>query len=184
MFRKGKAGTVTVELDQVESALLSQLLGQMVSLLETPDVPEDPDPLARLVGLDGPTEAPRDPALARLFPSAYVDDEEASSEFRRFTEPDLRSRKMADARTVLDVVADLDGKVTLGTAQARAFLGALNDMRLTLGTRLGITDEQRDRSRALESHEADEGENAGLHVYDWLTYLQGTLIEAITGQRS
>ena len=34
----------------------------------------------------GPTAAPEDPVLARLFPTAYADDEEAASEFRRFTE--------------------------------------------------------------------------------------------------
>ena len=42
---------------------------------------------------------PDDPALARLLPDAYADDEEAAAEFRRFTERDLRDAKARDART-------------------------------------------------------------------------------------
>ena len=41
----------------------------------------------------GPTSAPEDPVLARLFPTAYPDDEEAAAEFRRFTEGGLRDGK-------------------------------------------------------------------------------------------
>ena len=44
------------------------------------------------------------PVLARLLPDAYRDDTEAAGEFRRFTEQDLRSGKVAAARTVLDTL--------------------------------------------------------------------------------
>src|SRR3546814_11051811 len=50
----------------------------------------------------GPTTAPEDPVLARLFPSAYPDDEEAAGEFRRFTESTLRDGKARAAVAIID----------------------------------------------------------------------------------
>ena len=40
--------------------------------------------------------------LARLFPTAYPDDEEAAAEFRRFTEGTLRDGKAARRRRIID----------------------------------------------------------------------------------
>jgi hypothetical protein len=117
----------------------------------------------------GPSEPPRDPAVARLFPNAYSDDDQAAAEFRRFTEPALRHRKVDAARVLVDLLQQ-DGNTNLDREQAAAVLAALNDLRLILGTRLGIGQEQ-------SQHEPDPGHD----LYDYLTYLQGTLVHAIAG---
>ena len=54
----------------------------------------------------GPTAEPEDPVLARLFPTAYPDDEEAAGEFRRFTEGALRDGKAAAAYAVIDTLEE------------------------------------------------------------------------------
>lgn len=161
---------VRLVLESFEAELLEQLLGQMVDLLDVPDVEKDPDPLAALVGMDGPTEKPTDPALARLFPDGYIDDSEASSEFRMFTEPELRNKKTMAARIAQATLEHWKEKYDLTDEQAQSWLLALNDMRLTLGTRLGVGEVMDD--------EFDPDE-PGFHLYDWLTYIQGTLVEAL-----
>jgi hypothetical protein len=163
-------GQVRLELEDFEVELLEQLLGQMVDLLGVPDVEKDPDPLAALVGMDGPTEKPADPALARLFPDGYVDDDEAAAEFRMFTEPELRIKKTMSARIAQATLEHWKESCDLTDEQAQSWLLALNDMRLTLGTRLGIGNVM------PEDFDPDE---PGYHLYDWLTYIQGTLVEAL-----
>ena len=169
MFKRSAQNIVTLDLTKEEKEILLDLYLQMQSLLAVPEMPENLDPLAALVGLAGPTEAPGDPAVARLFPSAYVDDEDAAADFRRYTEPDLRTEKIANLKKV---VQSLDGefeKLELTAEQTNAWLRSLNDLRLVLGTRLGITNERED--------ELDD--DPGFHLYDYLTYLQGTLIDAL-----
>jgi hypothetical protein len=172
MFRRTK-GIVVLTLDADESELLGQLFGQMIELLAPPDVPEHTDPLARLVGMDGPTEPPRDPALARLFPAGYRDDAAAAADFRRFTEPDLRNGKVMNARIAQALLEEWTGTRELTTDQAKAVMLAFNDMRLTLGTRIGI-------GEIHDDEDDEEVDDPAMHLYDWLTYLQGTLVDAIS----
>ena len=163
-------GQVRLELEDYEAELLDQLLGQMVDLLDVPDVAKDPDPLAALVGMDGPTEKPSDPALARLFPDGYIDDTDAAAEFRMFTEPELRNKKAMAARIAQATLEHWKEKYDLTDDQTQSWLLALNDMRLTLGTRLGVGEIMDD------DFDPDE---PGFHLYDWLTYIQGTLVEVL-----
>ena len=71
-----------------EADLLRSLASQLVELLrnEVAAPRRASDPLEQLLDFSGPTTEPEDPVLARLFPTAYPDDEEAAGEFRRFTE--------------------------------------------------------------------------------------------------
>lgn len=169
MFKRSIRGKVTLNLKEDERKILLQLFEQMQQLLELPDVPQNPDPLALLVGLDGPTEIPSDPALARLFPAAYVDDQAAASDFRRFTEPDLRNEKLTNVELVSHLLENNSEKLELNQAQINAWLKSLNDVRLVLGTRLGISEEYREQSST----------DPGLHLYDYLTFLQSTLIDSL-----
>lgn len=103
-------GGAAVVLDDVEISILRSLAVQLMELIGPGDEPaEDADPLAALFA-EGPSEPPSDPALKRLFPDAYGGDSEelraAASDFRRYTENDLRARKREDA---LLVVRALDG---------------------------------------------------------------------------
>ena len=171
MFRSGIRGKLTLELDAAELEVLSQLFDQMADLLEDPQSELDSDPLAKLLNMSGSTQISEDPALARLFPDGYSDDEHASADFRRFTEQDLKARKVVALNTARESLKDWQGKSSITQQQALDWLKALNDLRLVLGTRLEITDE-RDRD-----YDSDE---PGFHLYNYLTYLQGTLIDALT----
>ena len=171
MFKSGPGGKLTLKLDPAEVGVLSQLFEQMAELLDEPDNESAVDPLAQLLNMGGSTQISDDPALARLFPDGYSDDEHASADFRRFTEQDLRAQKVAALATVIGTLSDWSGKASVTQHQAQDWLKALNDLRLVLGTRLEISDE------VDTDFEADE---PGIHLYNYLTYLQGTLIDALT----
>ena len=169
MFSRTGNGKIILTLSEDERLLLVDLYRQMHNLLETPDVPVDPDPLAALVGLDGPTQEPTDPAIARLFPNAYLDDKNAAQDFRRYTEPDLRNEKKQNLDIVSDSLEQKLIQVELTDQEVSAWLKSLNDLRLVLGVRIGITDNYRE----------DLVEDPGFHLYDYLSYLQSSLIDAL-----
>lgn len=171
MFKSGIGGKLTLKLDDAELGVLSQLFEQMAELLEHPESESGTDPLAQMLNMSGSTQISEDPALARLFPDGYSEDEHASADFRRFTEQDLRAQKIAAVASAQETLSEWTGKSTLTQQQAQDWLKALNDLRLVLGTRLEITDE------VETDFEADE---PGIHLYNYLTYLQGTLIDALT----
>ena len=171
MFKSGLSGKLTLKLDDAELGVLSQLFEQMAELLEHPESEAGADPLAKMLNMSGSTQISEDPALARLFPDGYSDDEHASADFRRFTEQDLRAQKLAALTTVRESLDRWIGKTSITAQQAQDWLKAINDLRLVLGTRLEIADE------VDTDFEADE---PGMHLYNYLTYLQGTLIDALT----
>ena len=174
-FRRTLTGRVVLRVDDVEKGLLTMLLQQLRDFV-TPDRAEPEDPLARLVGIDPQAEAPDDPALARLFPDAYLDDAEAAAEFRRFTERSLRETKVANATTALETLTRSGEKVTLTSQEAEAWLGSLTDIRLALGSRLAITE---DSMAELADLPDDDPRSATFHVYDWLTFLQESLVQSL-----
>lgn len=171
MFKSGLGGKLTLKLDDAELGVLSQLFEQMAELLEHPESEAGADPLAKMLNMSGSTQISEDPALARLFPDGYSDDEHASADFRRFTEQDLRAQKLAALTTVRESLDGWIGKSSITAQQAQDWLKAINDLRLVLGTRLEIADE------VDTDFEANE---PGIHLYNYLTYLQGTLIDALT----
>jgi Domain of unknown function (DUF2017) len=124
----------------------------------------------------GPVEPPDDPAIARLLPDGYRDDPEAAGEFRRYTEQGLRSGKVEAARTVLATLPGDGGRVRLGREDAEVWLRALNDVRLALGVRLGITE---DYEYELAQDGGTDPRSAYLQVYDWLSFLQESLVRAL-----
>lgn len=172
-FRRNRHGQVWMRLGPQERALLADLLGQMLELLG-PDPAASSDPLAELVGIDETAAHPSDPALARLFPDAY-EDAELADEFRRFTQRDLGAAKRANLSTALGTLARPD-PTRLGRDEAMAWLGALNDLRLTLGTRLGITDDGPEEFLGMPDDDPARGTYL---VYDWLTYHQDRLVRAL-----
>ena len=171
MFKSGLGGKITLKLDDAEQGVLSQLFEQMAELLSDSEGEASSDPLAKMLNMSGSTQISEDPALARLFPDGYSDDEHASADFRRFTEQDLRAQKIVALATVRTALDSWTGKSTVTAQQAQDWLKALNDLRLVLGTRLEIN-EVSDRE-----HESDD---PGMHLYNYLTYLQGTLIDSLT----
>lgn len=134
--------------------------------------------LEEMFALSDSAVLPDDPVLARLLPDAYPDDPGAAGEFRRYTESGLRSGKVAAARTVLDTLPETGGRVRLSADEAQAWLRSLNDIRLALGVRLNVTE---DRDALLEQAGQGGPQATGLWIYDWLTLIQETLVEALAG---
>ena len=190
-FRKGRGGRVTADVEPVEAAVLGQCAADLLALLadDEPDEPDEPgaapdsraqDPLAALVGMpSGPVEAPEDPALQRLLPDGYGDDDpEASRELRRYTDADLRGGKRAHAGTVLATLPGEGGKLVLDRDEADAWLGCLNDLRLVLGTRRDVTEDLDPDGLAV-----DDPRRQALQVYGWLGWLQESLISCLSPRR-
>jgi hypothetical protein len=142
----------------------------------TPGVPTVAD-LEAMLGMSGTAQAPEDPALARLLPDAYRDDPDAAGEFRRFTEQSLRSAKQESARIVLDTLPADGGPVKLSGEQAQSWLRALNDVRLALGVRLGVTEEFEEQWQELDPVDP---RSAAFEVYAWLGGVQESLVQALT----
>jgi hypothetical protein len=186
-FRRTRAG-ISISLDPIEVAVLGQVLREMAEVIGPQPVAAETDSWARELGLGelgGPgdagagPQAPTDPIRARLFPAAYPDDAEAAREFRRFTEADLRAGKAANAGAVLESLPDSGGAVDLDDEGCSAWLGALNDARLALGTALEVDENTHYEPAARRG---DEARAQRLSVYFWLGELQDSLLEALTGE--
>jgi hypothetical protein len=188
--RHRRSGRVIATFTGFEADLLRSLASQLVELLRNEAaVPhEASDPLEAMLDFSGPTSEPEDPVLARLFPTAYPDDEEAAAEFRRFTEGTLRDGKARGAASIIDdleeagLPAELteDGlmiDVELDPPAAEVWLRSFTDLRLALATRLGVEEGDEAVWHALP----DEDPRAQAHdIYEWVGYLQETLVEAIS----
>lgn len=147
---RSRGGRVVARLDVHEVALLRGLLDDVVTIVRADDAEH--------------------PITQRLFPDASPDPK-AAADIRDLIHDDLREAKLATAKAMLDSLPD-DGRVDLDTETAEQWLAALNDVRLTIGTAIGVTEEMYD----TEPSEDD----AGLHLYHWLTFLQETLVEAVS----
>jgi hypothetical protein len=186
--RHRRSGHLIATFSGFEADLLRSLAGQLVELLRNEAaVPDDRDPLEAMFDFSGPVSEPEDPVLARLFPNAYGNDDEASAEFRRFTEGSLRDGKAAAAGTIIDTLEEAglpsqleeDGlmiDVELDDEAAHAWLRCFTDVRLALATRLGVEEDDEEYWYALP----DEDPRAQAHhLYEWVGYLQETLVRAL-----
>jgi Domain of unknown function (DUF2017) len=189
---RGTADGATARFAAAQAGIIRDLVDQVVQLIaaDEPDQaadepaawpdngPDDPADLEALTGLsDTDPSPPDDPVVARLLPDAYRDDPEASGEFRRYTERSLRSEKAAAARTVLATLPPRGGRIRLSGPEAQAWLRALNDVRLALGTRLGVTDDFEDQVAEIGP---DDPRSAAVGIYQWLAFLQETLVQALS----
>lgn len=116
-------------LDEVEVDLLRTLVSSLADVLAGRD--------------------PRDAAVQRLFPATVVGDDEADAELRGLIHDDLAGVKRAglDALgAILDRATHRGGhlRIELSPDDTLLVLGVLNDLRLAIGARIGITDLDRD----------------------------------------
>jgi hypothetical protein len=187
--RHRKSGAAVTTFTAFEADLLRSLAAQLIELLRNESATPQPagDSLEDMLDFAGPTREPEDPVLARLFPTAYREDEEAAAEFRRYTESDLRNGKAAGAAAVIDTLEEAglpaepqDGlfiDVELDRATALTWMRSFTDMRLAIATRLGIEEGDEDAWYALP----DDDPRAQVHdIYDWVGYLQETLVQAVS----
>ena len=189
-FQPRHGGGAVATFSGFESDLLRSLASQLVELLrnEVAAPTQSSDPLEDLLDFSGPTTEPDDPVLARLFPTAYPEDEEAAGEFRRFTERTLRDGKAASAVLIIDTLEEAglppeleeDGlwiDVELDRSAAHAWLRSFTDIRLALATRLGIEENDETYWDALP----DDDPRSHVHdIYEWVGYLQETLVRALS----
>jgi hypothetical protein len=186
--RHRRSGVSMATFTAFEADLLRSLAGQLIELLrnESATAGVQTDPLEQLLDFSGPTTEPDDPVLARLFPTAYPDDEEAAGDFRRFTESALRDGKAGAAASIIDVLEEAgltdepaDGTyidVELDEATAMTWMRSFTDMRLAIATRLEVEDGDEDYWHSLP----DDDPRAQVHdIYDWLGYLQETLVHSL-----
>lgn len=114
-----------------------------------------------------------DEGVARLFPPAYRDDADANAEYERLTRGELASGRLA-ALEALASTADAD---ELADDDANAWCGALNDLRLVLGGRLGVTEGLYEDGIDPRDPRAEQ-----LALYGWLTWLQAELVDALASR--
>lgn len=117
---RAAGGRVVVRLEESERRILASLVAELRSELEDP------------------ASAAPEGSLGRLYPPAFPDEPEAEAGYRKLVQPGLvdgRLQQVAAVEASLDA-GELDG------AQAAAWLGVLNDLRLALGSRLGIEDDR------------------------------------------
>lgn len=154
--------TVRMRLARVEGIQLAQLV----------------DDLRDLVGSERDVS---DPAISRLAPDPYPDDEDESRSFREATRDDLLDRRALDAEVVRAALGSLRGDMReispteavtehdllIPHADVDAWLRTLTTLRLVIAERLGV-----------ESDDDRDPEDARFDVYDWLGYRLELLIDA------
>jgi uncharacterized protein DUF2017 len=140
-------GRVRLHFQPHEAALLLELLDELEGLLEDPE----------------------DPALRRLFPPAHT-DRESEEQYRSLVGDQL----LAGRAKALATVRDTLGSDRLDPDQADAWLRALNDLRLVLGTRLDVSEEI-----DWEAVDLQDPRGRDLAVYGYLSWLQEQLVEAL-----
>ena len=185
--RHRRSGACVATFTAFEADLLRSLAGQLIELLRDEEAtPGGADPVEEMFDFSGPTTVPEDPVLARLFPTAYPDDDEAAADFRRFTESSLRNGKAAAAASIIETLEQAglpdepeDGlfiDVELDKASAMSWLRSFTDMRLAIATRLGVEEGDEDYWHSLPP----EDPRAQVHdIYEWLGYVQETLVESV-----
>lgn len=224
-FIRAEDGAIHIVFTSQEAHVLINLTEQILELLGDGAVNSeiDIDPIFQMMGLGsmmdlgssmdmgGSEQPPEDPVLRRLLPNAYK-DEKSASEFRRYTEHGLREKKRAHALTVYEALIpqdedwNADQPIDRGSIEikfidndAMAWLGALNDLRLALAVRLGISKEFNEGSSPIGETNLDfqpKSDSSDLHkkyelmtesdpmkavyaVYSWLGWLQQTLLELL-----
>ncbi|HEX9350874.1 MAG TPA: DUF2017 family protein [Gaiellaceae bacterium] len=146
-IERDSTGAVRLNFDEEELLLLREFLAELQGLLEDPD----------------------DPALRRLFPPAH-DDLESEEQYRSL----VRGQLVRGRAEALAAVRDTLGRETLSPKEADAWLRALNDLRLVLGTHLDVTEDT-----DFEKLDPREARGRDLAVYAYLSWLQEELVEAL-----
>jgi hypothetical protein len=150
---RNRRGGFEVRLPAEERSLLASLPGQLERLLDS---------------LPGSGERPD--ALRRLFPVAYARDADAEAAYAALVGADLLDHH----REALAVLAQTADATRLSDEEAEAWLAALNDLRLVVGTSMGIDEDPPEIGE-------DDPHYAEWVCYSYLSFLQGELVDALMG---
>lgn len=146
VVRRTRHGRYQINLGPDERAMLRALPADLLERLADPD----------------------DPGLRRLFPPAYGVDEERAAEYRRLMQDDLVERHR-EALNVLETTADAS---ELSEEELLGWLNALNQIRLVLGTRLDVSEDDDPGAAPSNPEQA---------VYLFLGALQELVVDALSG---
>lgn len=179
-FRRTPGG-YTASFEPAERDLIRELAEDVRALLRPADTTADGgtvDPLEALVGITENPTIPADSAVARLLPAASSDDE-AATEYRRYTERDLRETKRANLAMLAFDIESSD--LRLNEEHARAWAAALGDIRLVLADRLQITDEERadEIGTITDASQVTNNEEYMAMVYNFISWVQDSLMLAM-----
>ena len=148
MIRRTRDGSFELRLPDGERQMLRDLLPQLRAALEG--------------------DAASDPGFKRLFPKAYVQDPEHEAEYQSLVGDELAAMRLAQ----IDMVLTTIGQDRLSEEEAFAWMGAVNDLRLVLGTRLDVSEET---DLAVDPADPDA---AAYSLYGYLGWLLEMLVEA------
>ena len=150
-------GRLRLQLEPVEVALLQSLLDQLEAVL------------------DGAADDGAEEIRARLVPAAYRDDPEAAQEFHRLTADALRSERDERIAAFRAELASSEAVDITDPDHARRWIQVLNDLRLAIGTRLGVTEDD------PPDFDPDEAGAELRAVYHWLTAVQDAVVVELMG---
>jgi hypothetical protein len=170
-------------LDSHEAALLRNLVASMIGLLDERESSSPSDELEQITGMKtGNAKPPDNATLRRLLPDFSKPDDAVpgsadslNAALRSLHEPAIIDAKRVAAQQLLDTLPDDGRRFELTEDAANAWVAAVNDLRLALGTMLDIRPDGPDRlpdDHPLAPH---------LDVYQWLTVLQEYLVVALIG---
>jgi len=139
-------GTFELRLGDDERELIARLAAELRDLL----VSEETD------------------GLERLYPPGYANDPDREQEYQQLTHDELLTKRLAS----IDVVEQTVTQTSLDEDQINAWMGAINDLRLVLGTRLDVTED-------MDDIEPDDPRAGAFAVYHYLTYLLAEIVYAL-----
>jgi hypothetical protein len=123
-----------------------------------------PEQLRQLIAND-------DPSTKRLYPPGYGDDPERDAEYRALTRDDLTAVRLESLR-ILEETVDAE---RLDDEQLDAWLHALNDLRLVLGTKLDVSEDPERDEELLSGSDAEL-----FAVYSYLGWLVEQTVRALS----
>jgi hypothetical protein len=171
-----------------EASILDSLVKSILDMLEERESSTPADELEQITGIKaGNPRRPKDATMRRLLPDFYRTErthpagsaaaESLNAALRSLHEPAIIEAKRAAGERMLRTMPAGGGRFELTHEDANAWVAALNDIRLALGTMLGIRPDGPERL-------PDDHPMAGhFDVYQWLTVMQEYLVLALMGRR-
>ena len=162
-------------------ALLTNMSTSVQEMLDDRQSAAPSDPLEALTGIrTGNSAPPKDGTMSRLLPDFLkdqgADESAANGALRSLHEPQIIDAKIAAAQRLAETLPAGGGRVELTEDDAQAWIAAINDIRLALGTILGVGPEMPEKlpsGHPMAAH---------LSVYQWLTVLQEYLVLGLMGK--
>ncbi len=116
-----------------------------------------------------------DPGLRRLFPTAYPNDAQRDAEYQILARHELIDGRLA----AIDTMQATVGSTSLTDHELQAWMTTINQLRLVLGTRLEIGEDDPDDLEGPEDPEDPEySEFQQRLIYHWLTGVLALIIDA------